>query len=68
MNFTVDTLPLPITLRQRVEGLQPGQSLLAPETKTKVLRTTVSRVHKDHRTRRYRVGETPEGPRVWRLA
>ena len=67
MSFSVDTLPLPVTLRQRIEALQPGQSLAAPETKIRVLRTTASRVHKDHRGRRYRVSDTPEGPRVWRL-
>lgn len=69
MEYQIDTQPLPgPTLREMIEGLGVGQSLLAPNVSIKVLRVTASRVRRDHPERTFRVSAVTGAPRAWRVA
>ena len=68
MSMQIDTAPPPApSVRALVEALEPGHSLVAPDTSLRVLRVTVSRVKRDFPDRLYRSAEAPDGNRVWRL-
>lgn len=68
MTYVVDKTPLPQSLRARIEGLEPGESLLAQAHTLHTLRETVSRVRKKHPSRQYAVRDHDDGARVWRKA
>ncbi len=69
MSFAIDTTPPPApTLREAVEGLEPGQSLYTEAHPLRVLRVTASRIRKTKPDRKFRSAETDGGARIWRLA
>lgn len=69
MSYEVDTAPPPPpTLRERIEGLAPGQSLVTDAHPLRVIRVTASRVRKVHPARKFRSAEDDAAVRIWRLA
>ncbi len=69
MAFVIDNEPPPEpSLREAIEALEPGQSMLAKNNPLGSVRTVVSRVKSAHPGRLYKTGEGIHGPRVWRIA
>ena len=68
MDVIVDNEPAPITWQERIEALEPGQSLLADAAKINVIRTKATRVKALYPERRYRTAKTEDGARIWRTA
>ncbi len=69
MTITIDNAPPPEpTWQARIEGLEPGQSMLAPLDKLNVMRSKATIVRAAYPERQYRTSKTAEGARIWRLA
>ena len=68
MDITIDNAPAPITWQERIEALEPGQSMLAPVSKINVIRTKATRVKALFPERKYRTAKTDDGARIWRIA
>lgn len=69
MAFVIDNEPPPEpSLREAIEALEAGQSVLAKNSPMGSVRTTVSRVRAQHPERRFKTGDSIHGPRVWRTA
>lgn len=69
MSIIIDTAPPPPpSFRERIEELEPGQSLRAEPDTIRNLRTSASRVRSSHPSRKFRVALADDGARVWRIA
>jgi len=69
MSTIIDTEPPPPpTLRETIEGLEIGQSLLSQAHALHTIRTTAARVCATHPNRKFRSKATDDGARIWRIA
>ena len=66
--ITIDREPAPVTLTERIEALQPGESLLAGDRSRSTVASLATRLKGRYPGREYRTADTIHGPRVWRTA
>lgn len=70
MATTIDTKPPPppLSLREKIASLEPGQSLWTDDHNLRVVSVTTSKVRVAMEHRKFRIAEDDGGVRVWRIA